>query len=63
MAHDDNDSHGSKEQAKPQEDAGSRHWWRLPFDPTTNFSLLGFLLGGFHWESNPRKRVDLTLNE
>lgn len=63
MAH-DNDSHGNKEAKPPQEDAaGARRWWRLPFDPTTNFSLLGFFLGGFHWESNTRKRVDLTLNE
>lgn len=37
-------------------------WWTLPFDATTNFSLLGYLLGGLGWEYNPKKKVDMTLN-
>lgn len=41
----------------------NRKWWRLPFDTTTNFSLLGYILGGLHWEGNEEKKVDLTLNE
>ncbi len=41
----------------------NRKWWRLPFDDTTNFSLLGYILGGLHWEGNEEKKVDLTLNE
>ncbi|MDP2683237.1 MAG: hypothetical protein Q8P28_10660 [Deltaproteobacteria bacterium] len=61
MAHDN--SHNHNQQQKPQEDIGVNIWWKLPFDPTTNFSLLGYILGGFHWESNLIKRVDLTLNK
>ncbi len=41
----------------------NRKWWRLPFDATTNFSILGYILGGLHWEGNEEKKVDLTLNE
>ena len=61
MAHDN--SHNHNQQQKPQEDIGVKSWWKLPFDPTTNFSLLGYILGGFHWEANLIKRVDLTLNK
>ncbi|MDP2690111.1 MAG: hypothetical protein Q8P48_08375 [Deltaproteobacteria bacterium] len=51
-----------KQSAGPQteENEQSHRWWRLPFDPTTNFSLFGYLLGGFRWEDT-RKRTDLTL--
>lgn len=40
--------------------ASELRWWDLPFDTTTNFSLLGFVFGG--WEGNPKKKVDLTLD-
>jgi len=38
-------------------------WWRLPFDETTNFSLLGFFIGGSHWTWNREKTADMTLDE
>ncbi len=57
MAHDNSSSTPQKsEEAK-------RFWWNLPFDATTNFSLLGFILGGLHWEGNEEKKVNFTLNE
>lgn len=40
----------------------SRKWWNLPFDSTTNFSLFGFLLGGFRCD-DPRNRTDFTLED
>lgn len=65
--HDEHDSHAHADDAhaEPAEppDTGNRQWWRLPFDATTNFSLLGFFLGGARWESNERKRVDFKLDE
>ncbi len=39
-----------------------RGWWKLPFDATTNFSLFGFLLGGFRCDA-PGNRTDLTLED
>ena len=38
-------------------------WWRLPFDTTANFSLLGYLMGGSYWDGNRDKTVTLTLDE
>ncbi len=37
-------------------------WWKLPFDATSNFSLFGFLLGGFRWD-DPAKRTDMSLDD
>lgn len=39
--------------------------WNLPFDPTTNFSLLGFFfdLFGLFGSSGDRKRIDLDLKD
>ncbi len=37
-------------------------WWKLPFDPTTNFSLFGLFLGAFGWVT-PKKRTDMTLKD
>lgn len=34
-------------------------WLNLPFDPTTNFSLLGYLAG----RSEGDQRLDLALDE
>ncbi len=50
--------------AGPQtkENEQSRRWWKLPFDETTNFTLFGYLLGGFRWE-DPKKRTDFTLED
>lgn len=56
MAGDNNDTSSSN--AAKAEEAG---WWDLPFDATTNFSLIGFFFGG--WEGNPKRSVDLTLDE
>lgn len=52
----------TKQSASTQtkENEQSRRWWKLPFDPTTNFSLFGYFLGGFRWD-DPRKRADFTL--
>ncbi|MBI5453643.1 MAG: hypothetical protein HY956_03345 [Deltaproteobacteria bacterium] len=63
--HGAHDVHAHDEPAQPvaPPDTGNRNWWRLPFDATTNFSLLGFFLGGSRWESNERKRVDFKLDE
>ncbi|MBI5343795.1 MAG: hypothetical protein HZB21_01160 [Deltaproteobacteria bacterium] len=57
MAGHDNDTSSSSNAAKAVEPG----WWDLPFDATTNFSLIGFLFGG--WEGNPMRSVDLTLDE
>ncbi len=37
-------------------------WWNLPFDPTTNFSLLGCILGGFRCDY-PRNKAEFTLED
>jgi len=37
-------------------------WWKIPFDPTTSFSLLGFILGGLRWDYH-RNRTDLHLDD
>lgn len=42
----------------PSEEARKR-WWSMPFDATTNFSLLGYFLGRIMDRNN--KRVDLRL--
>jgi len=44
------------------ENEQTRRWWKLPFDATTNFSLFGFLLGGFRCES-PANRTDMSLDD
>lgn len=38
-------------------------WWKLPFDPTTSFSLLGYLMSVLQGSGNSEKKIDLTLNE
>ena len=40
-----------------------QEWWKLPFDTTVNFSLLGFFAGGMYWVGNEDKMVDMTLDE
>ena len=42
----------------PSEEA-RRRWWSMPFDATTNFSLLGFFLGWIMDRND--KNVDLRL--
>jgi len=37
-------------------------WWKLPFDPTTNFSLFGLFLIAFGW-ALPTKRTDMNLKD
>jgi hypothetical protein len=38
-------------------------WWRLPFDATTNFSLLGWLLYSIKKRPDSKENVDLTLED
>jgi hypothetical protein len=38
-------------------------WRRLPFDATTNFSLLGWILDKFKKRPDTKESVDLTLEE
>jgi hypothetical protein len=38
-------------------------WTGLPFDTTTNFSLLGLYLGRLKGKDNTRKKIDLVLDE
>ena len=38
-------------------------WWRMPFDGTTNFSLLGWLLDKLKKRPDSKENVDLTLEE
>ncbi|MBI5888179.1 MAG: hypothetical protein HZB82_05645 [Deltaproteobacteria bacterium] len=40
-------------------DEARRRWWSMPFDATTNFSLLGYFLGWIMDRNN--KRVDMQL--
>jgi hypothetical protein len=54
-----------KESDKTNEDlarplAPRPQWWKLPFDPTTNFSLFGCIIGGFRCDY-PRNRAEFTL--
>ena len=42
----------------PSEEARGR-WWSMPFDATTNFSLLGFFLGWIM--DRNEKNVDMRL--
>lgn len=56
-----------KESDKTKEELASPlaprpQWWKLPFDPTTNFSLFGLFLGAFGWVT-PKKRTDMTLKD
>ncbi len=44
-------------------EASGSKWWRLPFDATTNFSLLGWLLDKFKKRPDSKENVDLTLEE
>jgi len=37
-------------------------WWKLPFDPTTSFSLFGFFLGGFRCDYH-RNKTDMKLED
>jgi len=41
----------------------SSKWWLLPFDATTNFSLLGWFLDKFKKGPDSKENVDLTLEE
>jgi len=45
-----------------KESEPTTRWWKLPFDTTTNFSLFGFLLGGFRCDS-PANRTDMSLED
>lgn len=36
-------------------------WWHLPFDTSTNFSLLGFVLEEYLDEPDSGKKVDMDL--
>ena len=38
-------------------------WWQLPFDTTTNFSLIGWLLDKLKGRQNEENNVDLRLEE
>ncbi|TAN63501.1 hypothetical protein EPN18_02235 [bacterium] len=38
-------------------------WWKLPFDTTTNFSILGLFFGKLFDRGTSGKRVDLTLDD
>lgn len=38
-------------------------WWKLPFDSTTNFSLLGWLLDKLIGRKKEKDSVDLTLED
>jgi hypothetical protein len=40
-----------------------RKWWKLPFDSTTNFSILGWLLDKLKGRQNGKKNVDLSLED
>jgi hypothetical protein len=42
-------------------EASGSKWWRLPFDATTNFSLLGWLLDKLKKRPDSKENVDLTL--
>lgn len=48
--------------AQTQENEQAGRWWNLPFDATTNFSLFGFLLGGFRCDA-PANRTDMSLDD
>jgi hypothetical protein len=38
-------------------------WWKLPFDSTTNFSILGWLLDKFRGRRSEEKTVDMNLED
>jgi hypothetical protein len=40
-----------------------RKWWKLPFDSTTNFSILGWLLDKLKGRQNVKRNVDLSLED
>jgi hypothetical protein len=42
---------------------GRPKWWKLPFDSTTNFSILGWLLDKLKGRQNVKKNVDLSLED
>jgi len=53
----------SAELSVNDEQPGKKKWWELPFDTTSNFSLLGFLFGGSYWEGNGEKSIGMNLDE
>lgn len=55
---DEKNENNPKPSELPQPD-----WQDLPFDDTTNFSILGWLLDKFGRGKDPRKSVDFTLGE
>ncbi len=44
-------------------EASGTNWWRLPFDATTNFSLLGWCLDKLKRRPDVKENVDLTLGD
>jgi len=44
-------------------EASGSKWWLLPFDATTNFSLLGWFLDKFKKRPGSKENVDLTLED
>lgn len=53
-----NDTHDNASAAAP---AVLDRWWHLPFDTSTNFSLLGFFIEDYLDEPASGKKVDLDL--
>jgi len=41
-------------------DVAKKSWWTLPFDETTSFSILGFIIGNRH-DKDGAQKIDLIL--
>ncbi|MBI5971182.1 MAG: hypothetical protein HY884_08530 [Deltaproteobacteria bacterium] len=41
--------------------APNARWWHLPFDASTNFSLLGFFIEDYLGEPDLGKKIDMDL--
>jgi hypothetical protein len=52
-----------KEENSGSDGTAAPEWWKLPFDSTTNFSILGWLLDKLKGRRDEEKRVDMTLED
>jgi len=57
----ENEAHDNADSSAAIAAASNVRWWQLPFDTSTNFSLLGFFVEEYFEEPDSGKKVDLDL--
>ncbi len=58
----ENDTHDNPAApASTSAPAANARWWHLPFDTSTNFSLLGFIIEEYLEEPASGKKVDMDM--